>query len=129
MKTHFILYVSDQARSTAFYSAVLQAEPTLNVPGMTEFTLSEGTVFGLMPEAGVVRLFGDKINPPTAPGLSPRAEIYLIVDDPDAFHGRAVAAGALELSPPQLRDWGHEAAYSVDTDGYVIAFAREITGA
>ena len=126
MKTHFILYVADQAQSTAFYSAVLGAEPTLNVPGMTEFTLSEGTIIGLMPEAGAVRLFGEHIVPPTPAGGSPRAEIYLIVDDPEALHQRALKAGAREIGPLKLRDWGHEAAYSIDADGYVIAFAREI---
>lgn len=35
----FILYVADQARSTAFYSTLLNRAPTLNVPGMTEFEL------------------------------------------------------------------------------------------
>lgn len=129
MKTHFILYVADQAQSTAFYSAVLDAEPTLNVPGMTEFAIGRETILGLMPEAGAVRLFGDKITPLVPAGHSPRAEIYLIVDHPEVYHGRALAAGATELSPLKLRDWGHEAAYSLDPDGYVIAFAREITGA
>ena len=41
-KTHFILYVQDQAASTAFYSRALDAEPTLNVPNMTEFVLPGG---------------------------------------------------------------------------------------
>lgn len=129
MKTHFILYVSDQALSTKFYSEVLGVEPTLNVPGMTEFAIGEQTILGLMPEAGAVRLFGDKLTHPAPAGPSPRAEIYLVVDDPEAFHLRAVAAGADEISPLNERDWGHEAAYGLDRDGYVIAFAREITGA
>lgn len=129
MKTHFILYVADQALSTEFYSAVLNVQPTLNVPGMTEFAIGEETVLGLMPEAGAVRLLGEKITAPIPAENSPRAEIYLIVDEPDALHERALAAGARELSPLQLRDWGHEAAYSLDPDGYLLAFAREITGA
>ena len=129
VKTHFILYVADQAHSTEFYSAVLGVEPTLNVPGMTEFAIGEETVLGLMPEGGAVRLFGDKITRPTPAGISPRAEIYLVVDDPEAFHLRAIDAGSREISPLQARDWGHEAAYSLDPDGYVIAFAREVTEA
>ena len=84
---------------------------------------------GLMPEGGAVRLFGDKITRPTPAGISPRAEIYLVVDDPEAFHLRAIDAGSREISPLQARDWGHEAAYSLDPDGYVIAFAREVTEA
>jgi catechol 2,3-dioxygenase-like lactoylglutathione lyase family enzyme len=53
MKAHFILYVSDQERSTAFYSAVLGMHPTLNVRGMTEFTLDGSSILGLMPESGI----------------------------------------------------------------------------
>lgn len=127
MKTHFILYVADQPQSTAFYSAVLAIEPSLNVPGMTEFSVSEDTILGLMPEAGAVRLFGDAITPPTAAGSSPRAEIYLVVEDAERYHRRAIQNGAREISEMRERDWGHTAAYSIDPDGYVIAFAEETT--
>jgi hypothetical protein len=40
---HFILYVADQAAVTAFWTAVLGRSPSLDVPGMTEFTLNQGT--------------------------------------------------------------------------------------
>jgi catechol 2,3-dioxygenase-like lactoylglutathione lyase family enzyme len=123
MKVHFILYVSDQERSTAFYSDVLGAVPTLNVPGMTEFRLEDSTVLGLMPETGIVHLLGPAIlNPALARGI-PRSEVYLVVDNPAAFHARAIAAGAHELSRLALRDWGHRAAYCLDPDGHVLAFA------
>jgi uncharacterized protein len=124
---HFILYVRDQARSTAFYRAVLGFEPTLNVPGMTEFALSGGAVLGLMPEAGIERLLGPALRSPTLAGGAPRAEIYLVVDDVEAHHGRALANGGRELSGPLDRDWGHFVAYSADPDGHVLAFARAIT--
>ncbi|NUQ54781.1 MAG: glyoxalase, partial [Dehalococcoidia bacterium] len=58
----------------------------------------------------------------------PRAELYLVVDDPAACHARALAAGAVELSPLAARDWGDEAAYSQDPDGHVLAFARRSAG-
>ncbi len=38
-RSHLILYVKDQAKSAAFYAHVLGRRPTLDVPGMTEFTL------------------------------------------------------------------------------------------
>jgi hypothetical protein len=50
---HFIRYVADHAAATAFWTAVLRDQPSLDVPGMTEFTLTKGTVLGLMPEAGI----------------------------------------------------------------------------
>lgn len=36
----FILFVADQTRSTEFYRKLLDKEPVLEVPGMTEFELS-----------------------------------------------------------------------------------------
>ena len=118
---HAILYVRDQAASTAFYARALGVAPTLDVPGMTELPLTPGAVLGLMPEAGIARLLG--VSPPAGSG---RAELYLVVDDPGAAHARAIAAGARELSPLQPRGWGHEAAYCLDPDGHVLAFARPL---
>jgi uncharacterized protein len=96
----------------------------LDVPGMTEFALPGGAVLGLMPEASIRRLLGDKLPDPAAAGGAPRAELYLLVEDPGAYHARALAAGARELSPLQDRDWGHRAAYTLDPDGHVLAFAQ-----
>lgn len=123
MTPHFILYVRDQAASARFYRAVLARAPRLDVPGMTEIELG-GAVLGLMPEAGVKRLLGDALPDPAAARGAPRAELYVLVDDPAAFHARALAHGARELSPLAPRDWGHVAAYSLDPDGHVLAFAR-----
>ena len=123
MKVHFILYVSDQERSTAFYSEVLGEVPTLNVPGMTEFRLEDSTVLGLMPEAGIVKLLGPAIVHPALARGVPRSEVYLVVENPAAYYDRAIAAGARELSSLALRDWGHHAAYCLDPDGHVLAFA------
>ncbi len=126
MKTHFILYVQDQTKSTAFYSEVLVMKPVLNVPGMTEFALSDSSVLGLMPEAGIKRLLGTKLPDPAQARGIPRSEIYLRVTDPEAFHARALKAGATELDSMKKRDWGDIAAYSLDADGHVLAFAKQL---
>lgn len=120
-RVHLVLYVRDQAASTSFYRTVLEIEPTLDVPGMTEFTLAGETVLGLMPEAGIRRLLGDRID---VSGRSQRAELYLRVDAPERSHTRAIAAGAVELSALSARDWGDTVAYSLDLDGHVLAFAK-----
>lgn len=124
VRSHFILFVQDQAASRRFYGEVLRVSPSLDVPGMTEFPLSEGAVLGLMPVAGVRRLLGSAL--PGLPDLSaaPRTEVYLQVEDPAACHLRALAAGGREVGPLSLRSWGHEAAYSLDPDGHLLAFAR-----
>lgn len=125
MKTHFILYVADQARSTAFYSAVLGAEPALDVPGMTEFTFSENCILGLMREAGIRALLGERLPDPSRANGTPRAELYLVVPSPALFHERALSAGGTELSALALRNWGYVVSYCLDPDGHVIAFATE----
>jgi catechol 2,3-dioxygenase-like lactoylglutathione lyase family enzyme len=123
-RAHFIFFVRDQAASAAFFRTVLELAPRLDVPGMTEFELPGGAVLGLMPEAGITRLLGDAVDPRQANG-APRAELYLVVDEPVPYLARALAAGGREASPLVPRDWGHVAGYVRDLDGHVIAFARE----
>ena len=124
MKAHFILYVEDQKRSMKFYRAVLGAEPILDVPGMTEFRLSDDAVLGLMPEQGIKRLLGDSLPDPAPARGIPRSEIYLVVDDARVYHDCAKENGAAELSSVQKRDWGHQVGYVLDPDGHVLAFAE-----
>lgn len=107
-----------------FYRRVLNLEPTLNVPGMTEFKLGDQCILGLMPEKGIKRLLGDKIRDPEITNGISRAEIYLRVENPVEFLGRAKMANASVISDLQARDWGDEAGYILDPDGHVVAFAR-----
>lgn len=125
MKINLILYVQDQARSREFYAIVLGKAPRLDVPGMTEFELAGGCVLGLMPEKGIKRLLPELPDPEAGRGSS-RAEVYLTVPDPEVYHARALAAGARELSPMGPRGWGDRAAYSLDPDSHVLAFAAPL---
>lgn len=125
---HIIFYVANQERSTDFYSRALAIRPRLNVPGMTEFELGPGLIFGLMPEANARRLLGaEAVALFGNIGSKARAELYLYVQDVHEAHHRALEAGAKELSKPALRNWGHEVAYSMDPDGHVIAFAKKVS--
>ncbi len=121
-----ILYVDDQQRSTLFYTTVLQQAPRLIAPGMTEFELTNGAVLGLMPKTGIVRLLGETLPTGTQPSGLLRAELYLLVDDPQAYFQRALQAGAQHLSDLAQRDWGDVAAYCLDPDGHVLAFAARL---
>lgn len=124
-RVHLIFYVSDQAAATAFWQAVLDCPPALDVPGMTEFALGAHVVLGLMPETGIRSLLGSSLPDPAAAHGIPRAELYLVVDDAAAYHARAQAAGATELSALTRRSWGDDAAYCLDPDGHVVAFATD----
>lgn len=120
----FILYVSNQQRSRDFYTKVLNLEPSLDVEGMTEFSLSENTKLGIMPEKGIAKILSDKTpHPETGSGI-PRCELYLYVDGAGVYYKRALDAGAKEVSPVQLRNWGDMAGYLSDPDGHIIAFAE-----
>jgi uncharacterized glyoxalase superfamily protein PhnB len=122
-----ILYVRDQAASTAFYARLLDASPSLVAPGMTEFSLAGAVALGLMPEAGIRRLLGPSLPDPAAASGIPRAELYLVVDEPEACLERALAGGATALSGLERRSWGDEVAYVLDPDGHVVAIAAPVT--
>lgn len=126
LKNHFILFVDDQQRSTEFYSSVLNYEPHLNVPGMTEFELSSGSILGLMPAAGIRKLLGEMIPDPAGAKEIPRAELYLLTGNAQEYLSRALAAGAKQISSLKERDWAHRAAYVYDPDNHIVAFAEEI---
>lgn len=126
LSTEFILYVADQSRSTAFYRDLLRMDPVLDVPGMTEFTLSDGYKLGLMPENGIARIISGALPHPSTGRGVPRCELYLLVDDLDAAIAGAEAAGAALVHASADRDWGHRVAYYADPDGHVIAMARDI---
>jgi lactoylglutathione lyase len=135
--TEFILYVADQPRSAAFYRTLLGKEPSLDVPGMTEFELGTAgsssrdpaevrVKLGLMPEQGIARIIsGPMPHPSTGAGV-PRCELYLLVDDLDSAVQQAARAGAVEVQAAADRDWGHRVAYFADPDGHVIALAAAI---
>ena len=121
----FILYVADQQRSTAFYKTVFGAEPVLNVPGMTEFRVTENVRLGLMPEIGIAKIVCPVMpHPGQATGV-PRCEAYFRVKSPERFLDRSIEAGAVLVSELSLRDWGDIAGYVADPDGHVLAFASK----
>jgi uncharacterized glyoxalase superfamily protein PhnB len=125
MQTQFILYVSDQEESKHFYEELLSLKPSLHVPGMTEFQLSETSKLGLMPENGVAKILGNNIPHPNTGNGIPRCELYLKVKNAENYIQRGIQLGAKMISPLQSRDWGDKAGYIADKDGHIIAFAEK----
>lgn len=122
----FILYVADQAKSATFYRTLLGTAPSLDVPGMTEFTLGDGCKLGLMPERNIARIISGPLPHPSSGNGVPRCELYLMIGDLGAAIQQAVLAGATPVDPAADRDWGHRVAYYADPDGHVIALAAAI---
>jgi len=125
VKDMIILYVADQQRSRNFYKAILNKEPSLDVPGMTEFELNEKTQLGLMPENGIVKILGDSLPHPAIGNGIPRCEIYIAVDNVAEAFDNLIKRGGKAISEPQIRNWGHFVAYGSDPDGHVIALAKK----
>ena len=121
----FILYVSNQEKSTKFFETILQQNPSLNVPGMTEFTLNEFVKIGLMSNDGIANIITPILPHPTSGNGIPRCELYLQVKNIETVFEKAKKAGAIEISPIALRDWGDTVGYVADFDGHVIAFATK----
>lgn len=121
----FILYVANQQKSKEFYSKLLNLSPIIDVPGMTDFMLSEGVKLGLMPEKGIVKILEDKVpNPEKGNGI-PRCELYLKVNNAQEYFNRGLHLGGKLISEMSPRNWGDVAGYLADPDGHVIAFAEK----
>jgi PhnB protein len=120
-----ILYVKNQEKSTAFYTKTLQIEPSLNVKGMTEFTIFNNTKIGLMPEDGIASILGERVPHPNTGNGIPRCEIYLQVNNPQQYLDIATKSGAILVSKLQPRDWGETVGYVSDLDGHILAFAEK----
>jgi uncharacterized glyoxalase superfamily protein PhnB len=120
-----ILYVSNQEASSKFYRKIFRHAPDLNVPGMTEFIISDNCKIGLMPNDGIAKILSDKTpHPGTGNGI-PRCELYFYVDDVQAEYDNAIKCGAKLISAIADRDWGDRVCYFSDPDGHTIAFAEK----
>lgn len=121
-----ILFVNDQESSCQFYQNIFRHEADLNVPGMTEFNLSNNCKVGLMPNSGIAKILANNTpHPETGYGI-PRCELYLYVDDIQFEFDNACKCGAKIISPVMDRDWGDKVCYFSDPDGHIIAFAEKI---
>ena len=89
-----ILYVHDQKRSTEFYTALFRRKPHINVPGMTEFILSDRCKLGLMPHDGIVKILKDFMPHPDRGNGIPRCELYLRTNGVTAEYDNALQIGA-----------------------------------
>ncbi|MGB7980018.1 MAG: VOC family protein [Candidatus Nanopelagicales bacterium] len=112
-----ILYVADQRRAAKFYAALLGLEPSLDVPGMTEFDL-DGLTLGLMSGRDMTELVPDIVI-----GTGQRCELYLRRRDATDVLERVTPAGGHILAPVARRPWGENVGHALDPDGHVLALA------
>lgn len=121
-----ILAVSDLERSLAFYRRVFDWQQIVNAPSYVEFELPNDLRLGLYLREGFARNVGQTPLLVPESGLT-STEIYFQTDDLAGLIARLNQAGARQLGPLALRDWGDEAAYFADPDGNVIVAAQTVS--
>ena len=66
---------------------------------------------------------------PDDPSRTPAAHgVYVVVEDVDAHHERAVAAGAEIVYPPEATEWGTRRYRALDPEGYEWSFGSYVPG-
>jgi len=122
MLGHLSFGVSDLARSTRFYDAVMAALGFRRV-----WTKASGVGYGLEPDKDKLALFARAEASPPGPGF------HLAFDAADRqavdrFHAAALASGGTCDGPPGLRpQYGERyyAAFVIDPDGYRLEAAHQ----
>ena len=119
-----ILAVDDLARAKRFYSEAFGWPRSVDDPVYAEFAIPGGMRLGVYERVGFGRNTGQTPARIPTGELSP-TELYFYVDDLPSAITRMKNAGARELSPLAVRDWGDTAAYFADADGNVLVLARQ----
>ncbi len=121
-----ILYVPNVPETVAFYETAF---------GMTLRFLHESSLYAEIETGAVTLAFageemaemnGLAIRSLRVGDLAPAVEIALICDDPQLAWDRAVAAGAIPLSPPQLKPWNQTVGYVRDLNGCLVELCSDM---
>jgi len=110
------LLTSDMARSVSFYQAM--GFETLYGSRDASFTSHRAG-------AGFLNL---EYAPASHDTKTLWGRIVFRVDDVDAMHRRAVAAGLIPQSEPADAAWGERFFHIRDPDGHELSFARPLSG-
>lgn len=118
------LAVQDADRAVAFYEKAFGLElrscyDDVGVMQHAELGYRGELLFMLAPE-GTCGLD----QAPASGGFTAPQRFYVYVDDVDAFHARAMAAGAKCITAPEDAFWGDRICVLEDPDGYRWCFAR-----
>jgi lactoylglutathione lyase len=116
-----IVFVSDMARSVAFYKDVLGLPLRFESPEWSEFT-TEGVTLAL---------HGTEASNPDAPtqGTTPagHCQVGFSVEDIDAFHEELIAKGVMCIQPPKTEEFGAKLARYTDLDGLQFSVSERPT--
>jgi uncharacterized glyoxalase superfamily protein PhnB len=121
------LTVRDARAALRFYEAAFGFEPhdLHDEDGMlahVEMRYRGQLIVMFAPEGA----FGSVARTPKSANTVAPQSFYLYVDDVDAVHAQALAAGAKSICAPQDQFWGDRFAQVEDLDGYRWGLARHL---
>jgi lactoylglutathione lyase len=123
-----ILYVTDVARSIAFYESAF---------GLTARFVADSGEYGELDTGPTTLSFaqedfaaagrGGLRAQPLRPGDDPPpCEVAFACDDVAAAYDRALAAGATAITQPTQKPWGQTVAYMRDSDGAIVELCTPV---
>lgn len=122
--SHTIFYVKDVLEAVRFYQAAFGIKPKF---------IHESNFYAELATDGVALAFASEelgsLNLPNGFKRNsikdkPQAcEIVFSSDNPQLLYEKAVKAGAISLSPPEIKPWGQLVAYVRDPFGILIEIA------
>ena len=107
------LATHDMRRAVRFYRALgLELASGGETAGFTSFAVGDGHL--------------NLIAAPPEARWGWWGRVIVHVDDVDALHARALAAGLAPEAPPRDAEWGERYFHLTDPDGHQLSFARPI---
>jgi lactoylglutathione lyase len=120
---YVVRFVSDLAPSVDFYAGVLGLTLTKRAGHWAQFDC--GSVrLGLFERRAMAEELG--VDEPSLGSPPGSIELAFEVEDVDAAHAAAVAAGARSFQAPADRAWGERTAYLLDPDGGLVELLTRI---
>ena len=114
--THAIVFVSDMARSVAFYRDIFGLPLRFESPEWTEFETPGSTL--------ALHLADGPATPSQSMAPAGQCQLGFSVEDINAFHQEMIAKGVNCLQPPEEEDFGTLAEYA-DPDGLPISVLEQ----
>lgn len=122
-----IVYVSDLEATMSFYEAAFGLERRFVSPDGEYGEMATGeTRIGFATQAMSEGAIDGGVVPLDASGKPQATEFGFATEDVDAAFKRAVGAGAVPVSEPEVKPWGQTVAYVRDLNGILVEFGTDI---
>lgn len=118
-----IIYVPDVTQAVAFFQSAFGLPLRFATPEGDYAEMETGATTLSFASEVLAASHGFDFAPNRAGHPPAGIEICLVTDDVPAAHARAVAAGAIELSPAKAKPWGQVVSYLRDPNGVLVELA------